>query len=60
VAGQFDRVGERGHDEVSFPVAPSRQRNSWVVTAEADGRRYNVHVGPTGETSVAAIDGRAS
>jgi nucleotide-binding universal stress UspA family protein len=38
-----EQLAMAGHAEADVE-APSRQQNSWVVPAEADGERFNVHV----------------
>lgn len=55
VAAARRALERRGIEDVAFPTEPSRQRTSWVVPAEGDGNRFNVHVSATGETSVAPI-----
>lgn len=44
-----------GYDDVAVLAAPSRQRDTWVVRAEADGERCNVHVSADGHTRIAHL-----
>ena len=46
-----------GHEDVSFPESPSRQRSTWVVRAEADDQVFNVHIdSASGEAHIVPID----
>ncbi|WP_331233068.1 hypothetical protein [Natronorarus salvus] len=46
-----------GYDDVSLTDEPHQQTATWVVPAEADGERLNVHVSENGESEIAEIDG---
>ncbi|MGM0605060.1 MAG: universal stress protein [Halobacteriota archaeon] len=50
------RLTAEGYTDVDFPEAPSRQNTLWVVTASADGDRFNVYVeNQTGDAHVARL-----
>jgi len=46
-----------GYEAISFEGSPSRQRDTWVVRAEADGDRCNVHVSSDGHARIAHLPG---
>jgi hypothetical protein len=51
-----DALEVAGYDDVSLTDEPYQQTATWVVPAEADGERVNVHVSDDGECEIAEID----
>lgn len=50
-----DALQRAGYGGVTVLESPSRQRDTWVVRAEADGERCNVHVSADGHTRIAHL-----
>jgi len=51
-----EALAEAGYDDVSLTDDPYQQTATWVVPAEGDGDRVNVHLSEDGEVEIADVE----